>query len=206
MNIRYFSTLLVAGTLTGCLGGTYSAPAGSSLAMPGDVVVAWSDEYNEIEDQVGMFIFADIGVDGPDGRPLDSIEVEVMSSWAGVYLLPVTAVKTVDYPSSGAGIETYEQLVAACDADGDGIIDASADDWCSWYWDASSGEFYELASDFASVDGYGPTYHIGSTDSRGLMRVYIYVDSLPGSDGTYTSVSISASIGVDSGSFVIGSD
>jgi hypothetical protein len=185
------------------MGGTYPAPAGSSLSMPEDVGISWSDDYNEEHDQIGMFIMSDLSVLDPAGRVLDSVEVEVLSNWGGVYLLPITAVKTVDYPSSGAGIDTYEQFLAACDSDDDGVIDAEAEDWCSWYWDSSSDQFFELASDYSDVAEFGPNYFLGATDNRGLLRIYIYVDSLPGSDGTYTDVSISASIGVATGSFLI---
>ena len=203
MNVRMFTTAALATMISGCIGGTYPAPAGSSLSLPEDVAISWSDEYNEEHDQIGMFIMSDLTVLGPDGRALDSVEVEVMSNWGGVYLLPVTAVKTVDYPSTGSGVETYEQFIASCDADEDGVIDAEAEDWCSWYWDSYSDQFFEFASDYADVDEFGPNYHLGATDHRGLLRLYIYVDSLPGSDGSYTDVSISASIGVAAGSFVI---
>ena len=203
MNARILTAATIATILSGCMGGSYPAPAGSSLSLPDDVAISWSDEYNEEHDQIGMFIMSDLAVLGPDGRALDSVNVEVLSNWGGVYLLPVTAVKTVDYPSSGSGIDTYEQFIAACDSDGDGVIDPQAEDWCSWYWDEYSEQFFELASDYSDVDEFGPNYYLGTTDHRGLLRMYIYVDSLPGTDGSYTDVSISASIGVAAGSFLI---
>jgi|GEM_PF-2005594 len=187
---------------SGCVSPSgWEAPAFAALQMPEDVTLTVLTEHESV-DNSGSLLIADVLVyNEDDGLPMDNIQVEVMSNWHGAYLVPQWAVKQVDYP----GAPNYDD----CDADGDGAIDADAPDECAWVWDIEASTYVEFAVDIA--EGYQPTYLVAPTDHRGLLRVYVYIDSMPtvvSSDGnaessSYGDVSISASIGHDDGSMLI---
>jgi hypothetical protein len=170
--------------------------------MPEDVTLTVSSVHESV-DNSGSLLIADIIVyNEDDGLPMDNIQVEVMSNWYGAYLIPQWAVKQVDYP----GAPAYEE----CDSDGNGEIDPDAPDECAWVWDVETSTYVEFAVDIA--EGYQPTYLVAPTDNRGLLRVYVYIDSMPSSvdsgeaeeeSTNYSDISISASIGHDSGSMLI---
>jgi len=178
------------------------APYTASLQLPEDIVLAWNQAYNDTEDGIGALVLLDLLVyDSDSGDPMDNIRVEVMSLWGGIYLIPQTAVKIVPPPS--------ELAVSECDTDGDGAIDADAPDACSWNWDTSGDQYFELGSDFA--DAYSPNLMYGATDEHGLLRVWVYVDSMPAAAGeegvlSFEESAIWASIGHESGRVLISTD
>jgi hypothetical protein len=169
--------------------------------MPDDVTITVSSVHESV-DNSGSLLIADILVyNEDDGFPMDNIQVEVMSNWYGAYLIPQWAVKQVDYPEVPGD--------ADCDSNGDGIIDSDAPDECTWVWDVETSTYVEFAVDIA--EGYQPTYLVAPTDHRGLLRVYVYIDSMPSTVDTgtgnettsYSDISVSASIGHDGGSMLI---
>lgn len=179
------------------------APYSAALQLPEDIVLAWNQAYNDTEDGIGALVMMDLLVyDADSGYPMDNIRVEVMSLWGGIYLIPQTAIKTVPGPGQPAAGE--------CDADGDGQIDLDAPDACSWFWDTSGDQYFELASEFA--DAYSPNLMYGKTDEHGLLRVYAYVDSMPtstsGEGGTvsFDETAVWASIGHESGRILISTE
>jgi len=200
------STLLLLG-LIGCSGGPFPAPATAVLGDFEDLTLVPSSAHVS-QDGIGSLLIADALVtDEKSGEPLNNIEVEVLTGWSGIYVIPETAVKLVDYPEAPADVDPDDpaSVAAYCDRDPeDGMIDADAEDWCSWYWDAGTGAYYEFGGDYAMTpDNYQPTYMIGGTDVRGICRFYLYVDSLPYDGEAFTSASVWVSIGVDSTSFAI---
>jgi hypothetical protein len=181
------------------------APYSAALQLPEDVVLSWNKEYNEVEDGIGALVLLDMLVyDSDSGDPMDNIRVEVMSLWSGIYLIPQTAVKIVPPPN--------EPDMAECDVDGDGQIDFDAPDSCSWSsnFDTSGNQYFELASEFASA--YSPNLMYGATDEHGLLRIYVYVDSMPATADsesglvTFDPSGIWASIGHQSGNVLISTD
>jgi hypothetical protein len=186
-------------------------PFGSSIVGPEDIVVAWTSAANEF-DLSGMMIFFDLAVFDQDGNPMENAKVEVTSNFSGVYLIPQEAVELVQYPGLPAGIESQDDVKEACtNEQGDYIL---AEDWCAWYWDTTTSQFFQFAgtyanaftySDTAGYFWYAPTHYVGQTDGRGLLRVYAMVDMLPydAEGDTFQKVQILASIGVDSDVFNI---
>jgi len=187
--------LLALALSTGCIPDTgVPAPYTADISMTEEISLSWDSTFNERGDGTGALFILDILVfDAESGTPLDNIQVEVTSGWSGVYLIPKTAVKTVSYPG--------EPDPSACDADGDEIIDDDAPDSCSWYWDTTGQQYFQLAGDFA--DAYRPNYLIGATDNRGIMRTYLYVDDVPETDLAFGDVQIMASLGHTSTAMMI---
>ena len=190
--------------LSGCLAEPVSAPSHAKLMAPADINLAWSIAYNETDDGVGSLVLLDFLVYHEEtGDPMDNIEVEILSSWGGAYLIPKTAVKIVPPPE--------ELDPSDCDQDGDGNIDEDAPDACSWYWDSSADQYFELATEFA--DAYHPNYLLAGTDEHGILRVWVYIDSMPvdsadEENGYYTfdEINVWASIGHESTEVSIGTD
>jgi len=194
--------LLIPLLLAACNGGPYPAPATAVLEEMENVSLVASSAH-VAQDGSGTLIFADAYVyDSETEMPLNNVQVEVMTGWSGIYVLPQAAIKLVDYPSAPDGIEDGTESPADyCDQDGDGYIDEDAEEWCSWYWDTESGQFYEFGGDYAQTTGaYQPTYMLSGTDERGICRFYLYVDSLPYNDteAAFSGASFWVSIGVDS--------
>jgi hypothetical protein len=135
-------------------------------------------------------------------EPLNNIQIEVMSNWSGLYVLPQSAIKLVDAPEAPQDVLDGTAAPSEyCDVDGDGTIDYDAEEWCSWWWDTETSQFYQFGGDYAMTpSNYQPTYMITGTDSRGLCRFYLYVDSLPYDPSTesFSGISFWISIGVDS--------
>lgn len=200
-----FSGMMVAGLLlTGCANGFYAAPFGSQFTMDSDIMLAPSEAYYFM-DSIGSLVITQASVMDDQGLNLmPGIQVEIATSWPGLYLLPESAVKMVDYPEPGEGVTSPEEAQALCDTDDDGYIDEDAEDWCSWWWDTESGQYYEFGTDYASTDtNYRPNYLITGSDDRGLVRFYVYIDSMPAEqdeDGavTWGEAQIWGSIGVSS--------
>jgi hypothetical protein len=199
----------------GCLQGAIPAPASARLKAPGDIKLGWSNAYQPQHDQVGMVLWQDLLVydSEEDNMPLESIEVEIRSGAAGVYLIPAEAVKLVGYPEASVDPTDQAAIEDAC-TDADGVFKADPE-WCAWYWDTDSQQFYEVGQQYVSTSSnYTPNYFVGRTDNRGLLRLYMYVDSMPVYDSgetddegnpvyRYGAAQIQMSIGVDAAAFEI---
>jgi len=194
--------------LFACSPGPWSAPGTAVLSDLEDFQIVPSSAH-ENQDGIGTLIFGDIMVyDEMSEMALNNIEVEILTAWSGVYVLPESAIKLVQYPEAPADVMNGDATTADyCDIDPvDGYIDGDAPDWCSWWWDTDTAAFYEFGGDYAmSTETYQPTYMIGSTDSRGILRFYLYVDSMPhDAEGVdFAGASIWISIGVDALSVAI---
>lgn len=192
----------------GCLNGAIPAPASARIKVPGDYTVGWSATYNDQHDQLGMILQGYLMVydANEDNMPLESIEVEMISGYPGVYLIPAEAVKLVGYPEASVDPTDQAAIEDVCtDANGNFKSDP---EWCAWYWDTDTQQFYEISGQYVATDSnYAPNYFVGRTNGRGLLEYYIYVDSLPvfGDGGAYSfgTVQVTTSIGVDTATFEI---
>ena len=195
----------------GCLANMENAPYGSQLVMPESVNIGWNSASNAF-DLSGLLFFFDVGVLNEDGVPLPNVQVEVSSQFPGVYILPQEAVEVVSYPGLPSGITSQDDVKEACTDDNGNYI--LAEDWCAWYWDTETQQFYQFAgsyansydySDTAGYYWYAPTHMVTETDNRGLIRVFTMIDVMPVSqDGlTFDPVQITATSGWASGSFMI---
>lgn len=196
------ATVLLA-VLAGCMNNPLHAPYSAAIEAPASVDIAWAASVNGYNDGAGAIIASDFFVyDTVDDMPLQNIEVEVMSNGSGVYLLPDEALQVADYPSIPEGYSMDD-----C-KDENGNFDNQTYEWCGWVYDTVTDQYYEFGSDYAdngeSGDPYRPTYMIGGTDRYGLLRVWVYVDSLPESGDSYANVQIVGSIGHDSAVFEVG--
>jgi hypothetical protein len=187
--------------LIACSDGPWPAPSSAVIGDLEDFEIV-AGTAHQSQDGVGTLVFGDVLVyDESTEMPLNNIEVEFLTNWSGVYVLPETAIKLVQYPqppedviAGTASVDDY------CDINEDGAIDSDAPDWCSWWWDTESSSFYEFGGDYAmSSENFQPTYMISSTDSRGVCRFYLYIDSLPqdSDGGSFYGASVWVSIGVD---------
>ena len=96
-------------------------------------------------------------------------------------------------------------------------------DYCAWYWDTQSHQFYQFSNSYADAFGeindtavcggaastpceyfYGPTFLVTETDHRGIARIYIMVDSLPGDGENAEDVQIMATSGYVNSVLTIG--
>jgi len=187
--------------LFACSSGPWPAPGSAVLSDLEDFEIVPSSAHVS-QDGIGTLILGDIMVyDEMSEMALNNIEVEILTGWSGIYVLPESAVKLVQYPQPPADVASGDAVPADyCDIEpADGEIDSNAPDWCSWWWDTDTAAFFEFGSDYAmSPENFQPTYMIGSTNSRGILRFYLYVDSLPNDDGEdFTGSGIWISIGVD---------
>lgn len=194
----------------GCVQGAIEAPYSARLKGPEDYTVSWSSDYNELQDQVGVVLMGDIMVyDQETDLPLESIEVEMLSNFGGVYLIPAEAVKLVGYPEATVDPTDTDAIKDACtDENGNFVSDP---EWCAWYWDTDTQQYYQIGGQYvATASEYAPNYFVGRTNNRGILEFYIYVDALPtmgdSESVSYGTTMISANIGVDSTSFEIRSN
>ncbi len=194
----------------GCVDGGIPAPYTAKLSVPEDIQISWSGDYNGLHDKIGVIVMGEVMVwDQQESLPLEHIEVEMLSAWSGVYLIPAEAVKLVSYPETSVD-PTDEQAIKDACTDEDGNF-KSEPEWCAWYWDTDSGQYYQIGGQYIATDSnYSPNYFIGKTNNRGLLKFYLYVDAMPAMGGggeeaatSYGSASIRASIGVDAASFTI---
>jgi hypothetical protein len=190
----------------GCVEGGIPAPYTAQLSVPEDMQISWSDDYNDLHDKIGVVVMGEIMVyDAQENMPLEHIEVEMVSAWGGVYMIPAEAVKLVSYPETTVDPNDKDAIRNAC-TDDDGNF-KSEPEWCAWYWDTESGQYYQIGGQYISTDSnYSPNYFIGKTNNRGLLKFYLYVDAMPSVGGAstgYGSAALRASIGVDSASFAI---
>lgn len=181
--------------LVGCAPGPIAAPYGSSLVMPDDIEFGFDNAYSAAGDLTGGLFYTYIGVLGPDdgtafgGEPLNGIQVEITSGWTGAYLIAEKAVRVVS---------DYEDVCRS------GIEDGSLepDDPCYAWFDTEGQEFVEFAGDYSELGGFGPTYMSAPTDNRGILPLYVFVDSVStDSTGEAVNIPIFASIGTETQSF-----
>jgi len=133
--------------------------------------------------------------------------VEITSNWQGAYLIPSEAVQLVGYPEATVDPTDEDAIRQACtDANGNFQSDP---EWCAWYWDTESQQFYQVGGQYISTSSnYAPNLMYGQTNNRGLMDFYIYVDAMPSIGGGteaagFGSISFGASIGVDDTTWAI---
>jgi len=182
MSIRTASLALLS---MGCINGALQAPPSATISINPTQIEVTGSVFNS-EDNVGIVRFADIVVnDG--GAPLENIEVEVVGPNYGIFLIPTEAVKLVDFPTAPEDWETMRDDVCVGD---DGYFDNTVE-WCAWYYDIESNLYYEFGSNYADAGGYKPNYYKGVTDVDGVLRIYVFVDSLvgEGNDEADTGVS-----------------
>ena len=196
---------------TACTVNQIDAPFGSQVVLSsGDIDLAWSAEANEF-DLSGTLYYFDVMVVNSENQPLENIKVEISSNFSGVYLIPQESVQLVSYPGLPADIQSTDDVKEACSDDNGNYI--LAEDWCAWYWDTTTQQFYQFSgtyanaftySDTAGYYWYAPTLLSGQTDGRGILRVYSMIDMMPSlPTGGFGKVQILANIGVDSESFDI---
>lgn len=200
--MKFTALAILPLTLFACTG-PYQAPYGAVILEVEEFSLVPTSAHIS-QDGVGTLLFGDLVVyDEVNEVPLNDIEVEILTGWSGVYVLPESAIKLVQYPERPSDVEDGTATTAEyCDIDEDGYIDPSAPDWCSWWWDIESSAFYEFGGDYAMTSqNFQPTYMIGATDNRGILRFYLYVDSMPnegdGESVIFSSSSCWISIGVD---------
>jgi hypothetical protein len=203
--MRMFKSLLSLSlplATTGCISGAIPAPVGSELRVPGSVSISISP--NVSGDGFGAVIPLDVHV-SKDGEPLERIEVELKSGYpTGIYLLPAEAVKVVDYPNTPSDVESQQDVYDMC-VDENGNF-SNEDEWCAWYWDTETAQYYQFGYDYAGGDEeFAPTYMIGQTDGHGNLRFFLYVDSLPiDESGAQVGTTIDATIATGTESFAVG--
>jgi len=204
---RTLYCLLATALLPGCKGGPYAAPTTAALDVPNDIEIAWSMNYNNYFDGRGLVLFTQVGVYEGDtteterfGMPLENVEVQVTSGYAGVYLIPEDALLQVASPSVPDDWQTNWDEYCT---DENGDYDPSLNEWCAWATD-DNGQFFMLSGEYADADGYAPNYYVGATNGFGRLPLTLYVDSLPtGSAGDFTAVAIFVQINARSDSFSI---
>jgi hypothetical protein len=184
-----------------CGGGPYPAPAGTALSEIEAFTIVPTTAHTT-QDGFGTLLFGDvIAYNESTNEPLDGVQIEVMSNWSGMYVMPQSAIKLVDAPAAPEEVQNGTTAPSElCDTDADGLIDYDAEEWCSWWWDTETEQFYQFGGDYAMTpSNYQPTYMTTGTDNRGLCRFYLYVDSLPYNEGAnaYSGVTFWVSIGVD---------
>lgn len=169
---------------TGCASGPYAAPTGSTVTHltegQGLVLDAASVPAG---DGIGHLVLEQALVEIPSGEdmaPGNNIQVEVVSGWAGAYLISEGAVKVVT------------EVEEACP---EGTDDPACDAW----FDAEGNAWYEFSGEYEDVDDFRPTYLSGASDHRGVFSWYVFIDSVPlDENGEPLVIPIYVSIGVDS--------
>lgn len=155
----------------GCLPSTGAqAPLTATLNLPSDVGIIPGAALVDTADGYALLVILDVMVTVPDFDgtevPASDVQVEVLSNWNGVYLLPKSAISVVDYPAE-----------PAVDCTDPALWDESS---CPWY-DTGGGQYFTLANNYGegNEDTYRPNYMIDATDRNGMLRVYALVDSMP---------------------------
>lgn len=186
---------LILLAMTSCSGGPYTAPFGASISFASHTLAVGGAKSDC--DNIGVVYMNDLLVVDSTGEvPLENIMVEVEApSTGGVYVLPQEAVMTVDFPTTDDDITSAEDVKEAC-TDDEGNFD-NTEEWCAWYYDEDNDTFYQFGYNYADAGGYAPTYFIGQTDNRGLLRVFFFIDCPTG------EIDVEATIGVANDTFTI---
>jgi hypothetical protein len=197
----------------GCVEGAIPAPESARLEMPGDIILSWDISVNGAHDNRGTVLMTDMFVyDSDEDLPLEHIEVEVVITGGGVYAIPAEAVQLVGYPEASVDPTDAAAIQDACEDENGNF--KSDPEWCAWYWDTESGQYYQIGGQYISTSSnYSPNYFVGQTNNRGILEMYLYVDWFKaegeevstGGDSSiqysFSKAMVSASIGVDSGQF-----
>lgn len=171
-------------TLSVACGGPFDAPYDASISTDVSTVYVANSPTFWYADGIGAAVFANVLVTAPDSAsgeptPLNNIKVEIQGPTQGVYLLPQSAVNRVLIP---------EVERDACQ-DWANTTDGSTD-LCAYSYDsdgdALGAQFIQLNGTYRDAVGvtedgtaYGPNFVSGATDSRGLVKLWIFVDALP---------------------------
>ena len=232
MNKTFF--LLAAFSMqVGCKASSVPAPSYVEVnTNPTAYSISWNTELNDIDRQ-GKLLYFDVFANQNNNPkwqgsqsdiPAEYVQVEVTSLYEYVYILPQEAVELVSYPGLPGNVQSMEDVRDQC-TDEFGNYSHDAGDWCAWYWDTSTNQYYQFSNTYAdsytALDDtaicednedcyyyYGPTHIIGQTDNRGLLRVYAFVDSLPstsdGAGASFSEIGILVTTGYSSTQLTIG--
>lgn len=207
--------ILAAVLSIGCVEGAIPAPESARIEVPADMTLPWSIDFNGAHDNRGTVLMTDLFVyDSDEDMPLEHIEVEVVITGGGVYAIPAEAVQLVGYPEASVDPTDADAIRNACTDEDNNF--KSDPEWCAWYWDTESGQYYQIGGQYISTSSnYSPNYFVGQTNNRGILEMYLYVDwfKAKGSEVngaaensveyTFSSATVGASIGVDSAQFVL---
>jgi hypothetical protein len=167
----------IAATLTAC-GLEGGGVAGESqLLVPEDLALHWDASFNRMDDGLAVLLPVDVMVyDGASGEPLDGVALELHGTVPGAMLVFPEAVHLVGPEETDA--EEY-------------------------WWDAWRDRYFEFDVD----ESLGPSLQLQTeTDSTGLARVYVFVDSFPEDDlevGGFGPASVTVSMGEMDESFLL---
>ena len=184
-----------------CSSGPFPAPYDAVISTDVSTVYVANSETFYYTEGIGAAIMANILVTAPDNAsgepvPLNNIQVTVQGPTRGVYLLPQSAVNRVLVPEA-----------EGCGNDWSDTTDGSTD-LCAYAveadGDALGASYLQLNGTYRNAAGvtedgsaYGPNYISGSTNSRGLLPLWIFVDALP-ADGL-ESRRTAGDVGLDTG-------
>lgn len=166
----------------GCASGPYGAPEGSTIEVFANQNLVFDLAYAEAGDGLGLLLKEMAIVTTPSSTEGvaaggNEILVEVVSGWSGAYVIPESAVSTVDGYAEG------------CEGD--------ASEECADWFDIGTDQYVEFSGDYQDLGGFRPTYMSGVTDNRGILDFYVFIDSLPVDDeGAVIDIPLYASIGV----------
>jgi hypothetical protein len=189
----------------GCTQNFIQAPYDAVLSVPSDVTLGWNDGLNRF-DLSGVPIIMNFAVTDSAGFPLENIAVDVLSGWGGVYLLPEEAVELVGYPGVPDNIQNIDDVREACQDESGNY--ALVEDWCAWFWDAGTNQFYSFsgtyADNFSYTDSGGfyyfaPNFATIQTNRYGIATVVAFVDFAPTDGTSFGTVELPVSIGLVSG-------
>jgi len=169
--------------IAACLSLTFAAACLNPVpAVPGtvmgemeDVEITWSPDWVG-SSQYWALIRTDFLVyDDETELPANNVEIEIGSSFSGVYLVPTGVINVEDCPSD----------------------DSQWGDYCS----DPNQTWAELTGDYN--DALRPNYYKGYTDAQGIESIWLWVEDMPVAGEEVGSVQIWATIGVDSIDFQI---
>ena len=115
---------------TGCISDTgHPAPAYAALSGQGDVTLAWSSEFNAVDDGIGVLVLLDFMVyDEEQGIPMENIRIEVFSNYGGAYVIdPADAMGSTSENASGIAWATLSAHMDYAGADVEALGDMNGD-------------------------------------------------------------------------------
>ena len=159
--IRSSAMLSLVG-LVAC-NGPYPAPLGAYLVVPETTIVSWdvTQAYNAIDVGYGLMLLFSFAVRDAENYdfPVNNVQVEVLSSFPGAYLLPQAAIQADTSVPDGCAQGFYPP-----------------DECALWFGDQGT-EFSEIADGYVDIDHYHPTYMATTTDRRGLGYAGLFIDT-----------------------------
>lgn len=171
------SLLLLA---TGCAPGPMAAPDGYSIErMSGEQGFIIDSAYIGAGDGLGWLAMEEAIVRDDLDVPANDIRVEVISGWSGAYVIAEEAVKVVS------------DLEESCESG------AEDPENCDVWFDSNGNQHVEFSGEYENVDDFRPTYLASSSDRRGMLRYYVFIDSVPiDENGEPLAIPMYISIGV----------